>query len=1628
MTNRPARVVAFANGKYSKAPRLEKAVPDATALAQILETNHQYEVFVFPDPDPNALLRAAGEKLGENALAGGTLILSWTGHGRPGRDNVLRLLGSLGAEDVELATAAQLGEWAARTGAHQILIILDTCSSGGGTIDAAVLVDSVLEHSASRATAWLGVIAASLPDEPALSGALSRELQRLLTEGPSKPDLRWAEHRPYIRGDDLVLALRDDWREPRQKPEMLTKSNYAWDMVRNPLFRRGRPDQVVEHLLRAARGGSGEVNYFSGREAELQRIVRWMAGRKPGLLLVTGPPGSGKSAVVGRIVSLSSREERARILKAGPVPAEIDPGEGSVHAHLQARGATVETAAAELLRRLGLSADDGVFGLLAALQRLRRQGNPAVIVVDGLDEAGGLIGNLVIELLKPMAKECLLIVATREVTGPTGESLLTQLGSPAERIDLPYEGESTERALREYVVRRLTGVSASMDPLLVAEEIISGEETQASFLLGRLVTSQVIENPVDTSAAGWQWALSATVESALERDLQSVVLEIGGTAHPAAARELMRALTLAHGSGFPADDVWPSVATAISETGITYTRDHVYQALEALSRHVIAGSEGDQPVFRIAHQRLIEYLTGDLTMRGDPGRNQRQRIAAAQAIFDLYSELLDMGFGPRQHTYLWRFGWRHLAEGGEAGLENLRRLAGRDRDAFLPDLAAGLRLASSEALSAGSADAAARHAGEAVKIWRELNQPERLCKALSQLAVTCLQKGDLDAAQEASQEASEVALGMPDSSTTRRILGNSLIGHSMTLLSQGRFHGAKLLADQAASLVPDDSTDSEDRALRALVALTSSKAAASLKDIDTALALCRQALEFFDVAEKEKDLPPALVDALATMAAIELLAARTERRDANGALLPASTKVSARLFAGYSRGALEEPLSVVDLCRGLLSAIFCRLIDALRGADLSHLDLPPVDALPALLDRMAADLQPFAGISDAALTIAGVAQLRAAQQGADAGRDLDDAIGLLRRFSDHPLICASMGELIVARNTLALAPSSNQAVDLEDLIRSQQEALSYLRKGGPAYVSSVTNALIQLSQMYQRAGRKELQEAALADAVAVVRGAIDTIPNGAFVLASLLSDQSALNAELPLVQAQLANEALQTAVSLPESPAVSRLIAFCEVNVAASRRVIRQTEGVADLISDAITRLKALPDSPENCQTLAGAYVNAALLKVAAGDCLPALADARSALDITAKVGQLSPMTAEANAQSAKIARLAEGLALRCAGEIELGNAIVAGFVEATIADAREGRASANQLAGILNECGGEMWDRAKAALADRPDLLRGVELQRIRPREEMRETVQTLSDALGSVEPAEIASVRGICRYHRSLDSARFDAAWRELHGETPDWLRIDLSTVAALVMWDSTRALKNARDYLESHPALLDSGAGIVLEELRESGVDGNRIDFLLKILADARAFGVAAAYAPWIAAEEVRAWRKCEDVVTYLEEHPELRRSEIANYVSQQAASERWYCVLEALLVLAERGELHIVRKIEKNPALGLDYLKAAWRSKDATRLGTLAHIVWAASDEGSTVARKAVAVAAIARILEQNPDDAERLMALAADGASAEECNEIVGMIGDAIAHHPGFGGALAGLFAQLPRSGGASAAR
>lgn len=1621
------RCVVIANAKYAALPILNRAVPDAEELERILETGHRYEAEVLQSLERGKLFDTIDGKLGQDSLLDGTLIVVWIGHGTIGPDNTLRLLGYAGERDVEVATAGQLAEWATRTGARQVLVVLDTCFSGGGVVDAARLAEAVNSGRRAPEKKWFGVIAASLRDDPARSGALVRELAHLLSNGPRQPDFRWDKKRPYIRGDDLLQALLADWNEPRQQPHPISVGR-AWDLVRNPRFEPGVPDQPVEQLLLAARGDSSDASYFTGRERPLGEIVKWLRRGVPGLFVLTGPPGCGKSAVAARIVGLSSSDERLRLLASAPIPPDLDPGADCVDGQLRARGVTMDSASEELARQLGIDPSAGHFGLLAEARRRRKAGDPLVVVVDGLDEARAFSRDIAAEVLAPLARDALVLVSTRDVRCGD-KTLIAQLGPAAQILDLGHDIEGTRQDIHDYVKRRLVDVAPTMDPERVAEELSAGGGTQGpQFLLARLVTSQLRDHPVDTSSEGWRLALATTAESALERDLQSVVLQIDGQPHPTAAREMIRALALAHGGGFPADDVWPAVATAISPTGTGYTRDDAYSVLAAFGRHIIAGSEGDQPVYRIAHQRLVDYVSGNTLAAAAGERPLKLTVAVGDAILAEYERLLDAGLGPRAHTYLWRHAWRHLAEAGASGLAGLRRLVERD-PAFLPDLATGLQWATSEALSSGETHRALELVQEAVELRRELADGLKLAMALFSQAFIQAAIGDISGADASAAEAIHVARAAGDRPESRDVLGAVLSARAQTHLQSGQYKAALLLANEAIALSQDWGGQAPGRhdpgrdvdqgaCLRQVIAHTlAGKAAFALKDVEMAAAMCERAVEIADRGGKEAaDLRN---EALAALADIQLAQAVGAPLDPAGGYGRVVATAAERLLDEYRRMGRRGTISDLPISQGIGAYVRARLIDLNR-----NFDVPDARQLPSLLREAIELVQPFADqLLDATVVLASHLSLSpvlpSPTDPARTAADFAQAERCLRQFAGtSDAVAVTLGRLLDAQTAVQLPQVlQGAAADLPGILVRQREAVTLLR-GCPFWFARypLAQALVRLSVLAAQPGvtGKDEEIAIRDEAIQAWRGLIGEAPDAPAQLAGLLSDQAArLLRDRTQEAADLALEAVQLAGELPQ-PRYAGLAGLAETNLAGAQLVLGRSPDTGELLRRAIEHLKPLVPHPFFSAALANARLNLALVELQDSHFAEALRLAEDALALFD-----SPAISPTMTENRKLALLARGRAERGCGHEDLGTATLQKAIGELRGAVLENEDNGALLAHAINTAAPDLWDEVLAGFADRPDLRRTLSLLRWRSTDETPVTVNNLVDALDASPEREHRALRQMARQQRSRAPQEFDAAWRKKTGTIPGWLELNPAHEWLVIAWWNTPNWRLSRDYLASHPALLGAETEIVLEELELDGSRQNLLDLHRQLLKETREVGATAAYAPLLADLDVREWLASKDLEQHLAEHGELLRPEIAALLRERAgAGDASSAILVSILDLVQRGESELAFQADKEPSKILEHLQAAWRSKDIARLACLATILQGCAEDAQ-VKRTATMALAIARTLERVAEEPARLLAAALEGSSEVDRQKLSAMVGDAIQHHPDRAADLAWLIQEIP---------
>ena len=290
--------------------------------------------------------------------------------------------------------------------------------------------------------------------------------------------------------------------------------------------------------------------YFSGRHRAYNR-VREHLSQPPGLLAVLGDRGHGKSAVLARVVMLSTRRHLTLLgNEVHEAVGEYDRPSMPVQAAVLARNKSVDQVATDLGQQLGLRARSSpeLLGDLVGARGTR-------IVIDGVDESedpGQLIRDLIVKLVGDA--RCAVVIAA------LARNIHADLPDTATRVDLdaaPYRDD----AVSEYVARRLRVLPAysARGQRVVADAV--SQRAKNNFLVAEVQVRTLMENPIDTTAADWRAKLREHPRDAF-RDylgrfgaLRSFVV---ATLHP-----------LAHAQNeclpFRPPELWLQVANALSD-------------------------------------------------------------------------------------------------------------------------------------------------------------------------------------------------------------------------------------------------------------------------------------------------------------------------------------------------------------------------------------------------------------------------------------------------------------------------------------------------------------------------------------------------------------------------------------------------------------------------------------------------------------------------------------------------------------------------------------------------------------------------------------------------------------------------------------------------------------------------------------------------------------------------------------------------------------------------------------------------------------------------------------------------------------------------------------------------------
>lgn len=384
--------------------------------------------------------------------------------------------------------------------------------------------------------------------------------------------------------------------------------------------RRVASRDLTEHFGPRSRGVEFESEqglYFSGRVRVLSELVAWLIGGDGDGKgrVVTGSPGCGKSAVLGRIVALSDSRYRDRLDLADVDPSTVVPA-GCVTAAVHARHKRLEEVVERLATSLEIEAD-GAAALLQELTRKGRQGPPLVIVVDAVDEAGsdtaadagghGEPRRITRELLRPMSEiqGVRLLVGTRhELVGPLGPTFVCMdLDQPQYRASVDDVAGYVTRVLLASEEAEVRTPYRGLRDLARTVARAVGERAAGVYLYAR-TTARTLRSdtvPVDVSRPRWSDELPSEVGEAFDDYLARF-----GPDEPRVRRMLL-ALAFSEGKGLPRGRTWTAMSTVIS--GVPCTEEDVSWALDVAEAYIAEVVDDDQrSVYRLYHKALAEHL------------------------------------------------------------------------------------------------------------------------------------------------------------------------------------------------------------------------------------------------------------------------------------------------------------------------------------------------------------------------------------------------------------------------------------------------------------------------------------------------------------------------------------------------------------------------------------------------------------------------------------------------------------------------------------------------------------------------------------------------------------------------------------------------------------------------------------------------------------------------------------------------------------------------------------------------------------------------------------------------------------------------------------------------------------
>ncbi len=422
--------------------------------------------------------------------------------------------------------------------------------------------------------------------------SLLREVTRRLGEGLKPID--WL---PY----DAALV------NPRRTQAVVTMTVDLLDDWRGLVAEL--PPEVRSHFVNTAQSAEvGELAWhFAGRHREMRRVAAWLRDQPAGLLVVTGEPGAGKSALLGEVVTLADERITAVLTEARLLddrPADERPPAGVLDVVVHLTGKTL----AEVTSRVGeLLPAGGAGDVRSVLDGVAALGRRVTILADALDESQEPLA-IADQLLRPLAglltSACSSAPGARCWRGPTSpipratncstpsgsrsRSRCSWSGSPRPWPSTPAGGS---RAGPDLPPAPST-TSPDGWPAWTSRSSSCGWPPTSSWPAKRAArgsSSTACWPAVTATCSDWRW--SAWLRPRRRRSA------------------CLRALAFAQGRGVPRSDrVWATVAEAL-EPDLQVGETQIDDALRDAAAYVTLDGEAGQSVYRLAHKTFAEHFS-----------------------------------------------------------------------------------------------------------------------------------------------------------------------------------------------------------------------------------------------------------------------------------------------------------------------------------------------------------------------------------------------------------------------------------------------------------------------------------------------------------------------------------------------------------------------------------------------------------------------------------------------------------------------------------------------------------------------------------------------------------------------------------------------------------------------------------------------------------------------------------------------------------------------------------------------------------------------------------------------------------------------------------------------------------